>query len=81
MNKLKELILITCAAWAFLMLTGIANADGNKTTFTDFVNAWAEVPGKVINHIKSEAEDIKAYQQDSWAEMKQKWPFKQNSAE
>jgi len=77
MAKLKEIAMITIVAVAFLLITGVAKAE---TTFTDFVKAWASVPGKIADHVKSEAADIKAYQTESWAEMKQKWPFKQNSS-
>jgi len=80
MNKLKELSMITIAALAFLILTGVAKAE-ETTTFGDFVSAWISVPGKIVKHVKSEAESIKQYQQESWADAKQKWPFKQNSAE
>ena len=80
--KIKEWILITFAAAAILILTGVAKADShNTTTVSDFLSTLASLPGKVVNHVKSEAEDIKAYQTESWAEMKQKWPFKQNSPE
>ena len=79
MNKLKELSMITIAALAFLILTGVAKAE-ETTTFGDFVSAWASVPGKIVKHVKSEAESIKQYQTDSWTEMKAKWPFKQNSS-
>ena len=80
--KIKEWILITFAAGAILILTGVAKADShNTTTVSDFLSTLASLPGKVVDHVKSEAEDIKAYQTESWAEMKQKWPFKQNSPE
>lgn len=79
MNTIKEYIMISIMALAILIMTGVAKAD-ETTTFGDFVSAWASVPGKIINHVKSEAQDIKQYQTDSWTDMKQKWPFKQNSS-
>jgi hypothetical protein len=80
MNTIKEYIMISIMAMAIMIMTGVAKAE-ETTTFGDFVSALASVPGKIINHVKSEAEDIKEYQQDSWADAKSKWPFKQNSAE
>ena len=81
MNTIKEYIMISIAAMAILIMTGVAKADTNTTSVSNFLSAIASIPGKVVNHVKSEAEDIKAYQSNSWAEMKQKWPFKQNSPE
>jgi len=81
MNTIKEYIMISIMAMAIMIMTGVAKADSDMTTFGDFVSALASVPGKIINHVKSEAEDIKQYQQDSWTDAKSKWPFKQNSAE
>ena len=81
MNKVKEWILITFAAGAILILTGVAKADSHeKTTVSDFLSTLASLPGKVVDHVKSEAQDIKQYQQDSWNDAKSKWPFKQNSS-
>ena len=80
MNTIKEYIMISIMATAILIMTGVAKAD-ETTTFGDFVSAWASVPGKIINHVKSEAADIKQYQSENWAEMKSKWPLKQNSPE
>ena len=80
MNRLKEYLSITVMAFAILLITGVAKAE-QTTTFSDFVNAWAKVPGAIVNHVKAEALDIQAYQQKSWAEMKQKWPFKQDSSQ
>jgi hypothetical protein len=80
MNTIKEYIMITFAALAFMILTGVAKADTNTTSVSNFLSTLASIPGKVVNHVKSEAESIKAYQSNSWAEMKQKWPFKQNSS-
>ena len=81
MNTIKEWIMVTVAALAILIMTGVAKADTQTTSVSDFLSTLASIPGKVVNHVKSEAQDIKAYQTESWAEMKQKWPFKQNSPE
>ena len=81
MNTMKEWIMVTVAALAILIMTGVAKADTHTTSVSDFLSTLASIPGKVVNHVKSEAQDIKAYQTESWAEMKQKWPFKQNSPE
>ena len=78
MDKWKETAMITTMALAILLLTGVAKAD---TTPANFLSTLASIPGKVIAHVKSEAEDIKQYQSENWSEMKTKWPFKQNSAE
>ena len=78
MDKWKETAMITTMALAILLLTGVAKAD---TTPANFLSTLASIPGKVIAHVKSEAEDIKQYQSENWAEMKTKWPFKQNSPE
>lgn len=80
MNTIKEWIMVTVAALAILIMTGVAKADTQTTSVGDFLSTLASIPGKVVNHVKSEAQDIKAYQTESWAEMKQKWPFKQNSS-
>ncbi len=65
MNKLKELILITVASLAFIMLTGTAKADAQTV-----INNLVSVPGKLHNHIQSEIEDAKEYQKNSWADAK-----------
>ena len=77
MDKWKETAMITTMALAILLLTGVAKAD---TTPANFLSTLASIPGKVIAHVKSEAEDIKQYQSENWSEMKTKWPFKQNSS-
>lgn len=81
MKQVKEWITITLACLAFMILTGIAKADSQTTTPKQFIEAWLSVPGKIAEHVKSEAQSIKAYQQQSWADAKSKWPFKQNSPE
>ena len=77
MDKWKETAMITTMALAILLLTGVAKAD---TTPANFLSTLASIPGKVIAHVKSEAEDIKQYQSQNWSEIKTKWPFKQNSS-
>jgi hypothetical protein len=78
--KIKEWILITFAAGAILILTGVAKADTNTTSVGDFLSTLAAIPGKVVAHVKSEADSIKQYQSENWADVKSKWPFKQNSS-
>ncbi len=73
--KLKETIMITIAALAFLLITGIAKSDEKTYTPQETIEAFASVPGKVGNHLKNEWQDIKEYQAKSWAETKQKWPW------
>ncbi len=67
MSKIKEYIIITMGALAFMLITGIAKAD---TQPKQFVETVASVPGKVSTHIKNEWEDIKVYQANSWADLK-----------
>ena len=74
--KLKETIMIAIAALAFMLITGIAKSDEQKTiTPQKFVSNVVEVPGKVGNWFTGEVEKTKEYQAKSWAEMKTKWPF------
>ena len=61
--KLKETIMITIAALAFLFITGIAKAD------------VSEVGTKVSNFVKSEVSKTKEYQTKVWVEAKTKWPW------
>ena len=58
--KLKETIMITIAALAFLLITGIAKAD------------VSEVGTKVSNFVKSEVSKTKEYQTKVWADQKVK---------
>ena len=70
--KLKETIMIAIAALAFMLITGIAKSDENKTiTPTEFVSNVAEVPGKVGNWFTGEVEKTKEYQKKSWAKTKE----------
>ena len=61
--KLKETILITIAALAFLLITGIAKAD------------VSEVGTKVSNFIQNEVSKTKEYQKKVWSEANNKWPW------
>ena len=70
MSKIKEYVIITLGALAFLLITGIAKAD---TQPKQFVETVASVPGKVGTHLQNEWSDIKVYQANSWAEMKFKF--------
>ena len=64
------------AILAFILITGVAKADEQKTiTPQEFVSNVVEVPGKLVKFIGSEVEKTKEYQAKSWAEMKTKWPF------
>ena len=66
MNKLKELVLITVASLAFIMMTsGVAKADAQTV-----INNLASVPGKLHNHIQSEIAKSKEFQKQKWAESK-----------
>ena len=68
--------MIAIAALAFMLITGIAKSDEQKTiTPQEFVSNVAEVPGKLVTFIGSEVEKTKEYQAKSWADMKTKWPF------
>ena len=71
-----EKIIGVLAIAAFIMITGVAKADEQKTiTPQEFVSNVAEVPGKLVKFIGSEVEKTKEYQAKSWADMKTKWPF------
>ena len=61
--KLNETIMITIAALAILLMTGIAKADVN------------EVGTKVSNFIQNEISKTKEYQAKSWAKTKKRWPW------
>ena len=68
--------MIAIAALAFMLITGIAKSDEQKTiTPQEFGTAIAETPGKIVKFISSEVEKTKEYQAKSWADMKTKWPF------
>jgi len=48
----------------------IAKAEDKTYTPKETVEAFAQVPGKVGNHLQNEWSDIKEYQANSWAEIK-----------
>ena len=64
MNKIKEYALITIAALAFMLMTGVSKSEENKVT---------EVINSVGNHISNEIVEIKDYQAKSWADAKKQW--------
>ena len=81
MNKVKEYIMMTIMALAILIMTGVARADEPKSiSVSDFLSAIASLPGKVVNHVQSEAEKTKDFQQKSWSDAKSKWPFNKISS-
>ena len=65
MNKIKELILITVASLAFIMMTGGAKADAQV-----MIDKLASVPGKLQSHIQMEIAKTKEFQKQKWAESK-----------
>ena len=67
MNKMKDTLMITVMALAFLTLTGMAKAD-EKT-----IQAIKAIPTKIASHISNEVQETKEYQAKSWAEMKAQW--------
>ena len=73
MDKMKEYALITIAALAFMLITGVAKSEEKTYTPQETLTAFAEVPGKLGNHLKNEWVDIKDYQAKSWADMKAQW--------
>ena len=64
MNKIKETLMITAAALAFMLITGVAKSEENKVT---------EVINSVGDHISNEIAETKAYQAKSWADAKKQW--------
>ena len=67
MNKIKDTLMITVMALAFLTLTGMAKAD-EKT-----IQAIKAIPTKIASHISNEVQETKEYQAKSWAEAKAQW--------
>ena len=67
MNKMKDTLMITVMALAFLTLTGMAKAD-EKT-----IQAIKAIPTKIASHISNEVQETKEYQAKSWAEAKAQW--------
>ena len=73
---LTEKIVGVLAILAFILITGVAKADDQKTiTPQEFVKTVVEVPGKVGTWFSGEVDKTKEYQAKSWAEMKTKWPW------
>jgi hypothetical protein len=73
---LTEKIVGVLAILAFILITGVAKADDQKTiTPQEFVKTVVEVPGKVGTWFSGEVDKTKEYQAKSWADMKTKWPF------
>ena len=73
MDKIKEYAVITLGALAFIMITGIAKSEEKTYTPQETLTAFAEVPGKLGNHLKDEWAEIKTYQAKSWADAKAQW--------
>ena len=69
MNKMKETLMMTVVALAFLTLTGLAKADEN----TDTITAIKQMPANIASHISNEVQETKEYQAKSWAEAKAQW--------
>ena len=65
MNKIKETLMITMGALAFVLLTGTAKADPQTV-----INNLASVPGKLQGHIQMEIAKTKEFQKQKWAESK-----------
>jgi hypothetical protein len=74
MNKMKETLMITAMALAFLTLTGMAKADEETNTIT----AIKAIPTNIASHISNEVQETKEYQAKSWAEMKAQWSALKN---
>ena len=70
MNKIKEYAMITVIALCFMLITGIAKSEEKAHTPQETIEAFAQVPGKLGNHIKNEWAETKEYQAKSWAEIK-----------
>ena len=74
--KLKETIMITIAALAFMLITGVAKSEEVKTiTPQEFASNVAELPTKVGTWLTGEVDKTKAYQTKVWSEAKTKWPW------
>jgi len=69
--KLKEIVMVTIVALAFMLITGVAKSDEKTITPKEFVSNVAEVPGKVGNWFTGEVEKTKEYQKKSWAQTKE----------
>ena len=69
MNKMKDTLMITVMAIAFLTLTGLAKADEKTNT----IQAIKAMPANIASHISNEVQETKEYQAKSWAEAKAQW--------
>ena len=68
MNKIKDTLMITAGALAFMLMTGVAKADPNVT-----ITAIKQMPTNIASHISNEVQETKEYQAKSWAEAKAQW--------
>jgi len=66
MNK----ILILCVIMLGVMMTSVVAEEQKTYTFTEVKTAVFNIPGNVHNFLTSEVEKTKAYQKESWADMK-----------
>ena len=73
MNKIKDTLMITVMAMAFLTLTGIAKADEKTYTPAETIQAIKAIPTNIASHISNEVQETKEYQAKSWAEAKAQW--------
>ena len=69
---LTEKIVGVLAILAFILITGVAKADDQKTiTPKEFVKTVVEVPSKVGTWFNGEVNKTKEYQKESWAKTKE----------
>ena len=73
MNKIKDTLMITVMALAFLTLTGIAKADEKTYTPAETIQAIKAIPTNIASHISNEVQETKEYQAKSWAKAKAQW--------
>ena len=66
MNK----ILILCVILLGVMMSNVIAEEQKTYTFTEVKTAVFNIPSAVSNFLTSEVEKTKAYQKESWAEMK-----------
>jgi len=70
--KLKEIVMVTIVALAFMLITGVAKSDDKTITPQEFVTSVSEVPKKVSNFVQNEVSKTKEYQTKVWADQKVK---------
>ena len=77
MWNVKSVLFFVASLVAVVFISmSMANADEKKTyTPQETIQAFASVPGNVVNWFSGEVEKTKDYQAKSWADMKSKWPF------